>query len=96
MANTGYLKSVLLLSMVLIFVAPGHAAGRVVTQPETREKAVALFHDGDFDAALPLFTRLVYDYPYDYLLKYFLGASLVETGNYDLDAEKNLILASAK
>jgi len=45
MANTGYLKSVLLLSMVLIFVAPGHAAGRVVTQPETREKAVALFHD---------------------------------------------------
>jgi hypothetical protein len=62
-------------------------------QPEKREQAVSWFREGEFQKALPVFSKLAYDFPYDYMLKYYLGASMVETGVYGLEAEKNLVLA---
>ncbi len=76
----------------------GYANGSVAypAPQDQRETAISLFQEGQYAKALPLFTKLNYDFPYDYLLKYFTGACLVETGNYGVEAEKNLILASSK
>ncbi len=84
----------LLLLAVPVINVPCSAVG--TGQPNQREAAVDWFHTGEYERALPVFAQLSYDYPYDYLLKYFTGACLVETGNYGLEAEKNLLLASSK
>ncbi len=83
----------------LLLVVFGFAQGvnaRTVPQPGERETAIGLFREGEFGKALPLFSKLAYDFPYDFLLKYFSGACMVETGQYGLDAEKNLVLASGR
>ncbi len=88
-------RAVLLLLM--IFQTALLLSGRAdAAQPGQRETAIEWFFNGEYEKALPLFTRLSYDFPYDYMLKYFTGASLVETGNFGLDAEKNLLMASAR
>jgi len=65
----------------------------VLPQPDPREQAVAWFQSGQFDKALPVFAKLAYDFPYDYMVKYYLGATMVETGDFGVEAEKNLVLA---
>jgi hypothetical protein len=65
-------------------------------QPDERKAAIGWFESGQFEKALPVFAKLTYNFPYDFLLKYYFGASLVETGKNGLDAEKNLTLASTK
>ena len=65
----------------------------VLPQPDAREQAVAWFQSGQFDKALPVFAKLAYDFPYDYMVKYYLGATMVETGDFGVEAEKNLVLA---
>ena len=64
-------------------------------QPDKKEVAVQWFKEGQFEKALPVFSRLSYDFPYDFLMKYYYGACLVETGQLIPDAKKNLILASS-
>ncbi len=61
---------------------------------DLKDRAIGLFNRGSFQEALPLLSKLVYDYPYDYQVKYYLGAALVETGDTGKEAEKNLLLAS--
>ncbi len=65
-------------------------------QPEQKEVAISLFNAGHFDKALPAFSKLSYDYPYDIILKYYLGASMVETGNYSKEAEINLMVSAGQ
>jgi hypothetical protein len=64
-------------------------------QPEDRALAIRLFDEGKFSEALPHFSKLCYNFPYDFQMKYFLGACLVETGSFGTEAEKNLVLASS-
>ena len=71
------------------FDAPG-------TQEEERNRAIELFHSGRYAEALPLFKKLSDAYPSDYLLKYFTGASMIETGIYTKESEMNLLLAGTK
>jgi hypothetical protein len=78
---------------VSFYLKAGSLSGS--SQPEKRDTAIQWFNEGKFVSALPLFARLCYDAPYDFLIKYYYGACLVETGNFGLDAEKNLILASS-
>lgn len=82
--------------LVIIFLIQGQlvAYSRQCLSQDLKGKAVEWFNAGDFQKALPVFTKLVYDFPYDYLVKYYAGASLVETGDYGIEAEKNLLLAS--
>jgi hypothetical protein len=65
------------------------------SQPDKRSVAIQRFNEGHFDTAVPLLSELCYNFPYDFLIKYYYGACLVETGNFGLDAEKNLVLASS-
>lgn len=62
-------------------------------QADERNQAIEMFHSGKFGEALPIFQKLSNAYPSDYLLKYFTGACLVETGNTGKEAEMNLLLA---
>lgn len=62
-------------------------------QADERNQAIEMFHSGRFGEALPIFQKLSNAYPSDYLLKYFTGASMVETGNTGKEAEMNLLLA---
>lgn len=62
-------------------------------QAEERTKAVALFNTGKFPEALPLFVKLANAYPSDYLLKYYAGASMIESGTFTKDAEMYLLFA---
>jgi len=64
-------------------------------QPGDRALAIRLFDEGKFKEALPHFSKLCYNFPYDFQMKYFYGACLVETSNFGTDAEKNLVLASS-
>lgn len=61
---------------------------------DQREKAITWFNSGQFERALPVFVKLVYDFPYDYTVKYYAGVCLVETGDFGKETEKNLLLAS--
>jgi tetratricopeptide (TPR) repeat protein len=65
-------------------------------QAEERNKAIELFHNGKFAEALPIFKKLSDSYPSDYLLKYFTGACLIETGVYTKESEMNLLLAGTR
>lgn len=65
-------------------------------QAEERNKAIELFHNGKFAEALPIFKKLSDSYPSDYLLKYFTGACLIETGVYTKESELNLLLAGTR
>jgi len=64
-------------------------------QPGDRALAIRLFEEGKYADALPHFSGLCYNYPYDFLVKYYYGACLVESGNFGQEAEKNLVLASS-
>ncbi len=88
------IRAIFLLLLALVSMPRGNALP--LPQPGDRETAIALFREGEYGKALPIFSKLAYDFPYDFLLKYFTGACLVETGQYGLDAEKNLVLASAR
>ncbi len=94
MLNNGFSFHLTFLLCLLILMNVSSRAGEI-RQPEQRETAIAWFDDGQFEKALPVFAELAYNYPYDYLLKYYYGACLVETGKFITEAEKNLLLASA-
>lgn len=64
-----------------------------IPQEDERNRAIEDFHEGKFDKALPIFQKLANAYPADYLLKYFTGACLVETGAVGKEAEMYLLLA---
>jgi hypothetical protein len=85
---------ILLVGCLLSFTTKGEHYFRS-TQPDKLTVAIQYFNEGKFEAALPVFAKLCYDLPYDYLIKFYYGACLVETGNFKLDAEKNLVLASS-
>ena len=61
------------------------------SDPET--KAKQLFEDGKYDEALPVFEDLIRLYPSDPSLNYYYGASLIETGHFNVLALKALQLA---
>ena len=87
-----------ILVFALIFLMAGAtgsslAAKTVIPQEDERNRAIENFHEGKFDQALPVFQKLANAYPADYLLKYFTGASLVETGSVGKEAEMYLLLA---
>jgi tetratricopeptide (TPR) repeat protein len=65
-------------------------------QEDERNRAIELFHEGNFADALPVFKKLTNAYPADYLLKYFTGACLVETGHYGKETEMYLLIAISK
>lgn len=65
-------------------------------QTEERNKAIELFHNDKFAEALPIFKKLSDSYPSDYLLKYFTGACLIETGVFAKESEMNLLLAGTR
>lgn len=65
-------------------------------QAEERNKAIELFHQGKYADALPIFKKLSDSYPSDYLLKYFTGACLVETGVYTKETEMFLLLSGTR
>jgi tetratricopeptide (TPR) repeat protein len=65
-------------------------------QADERNRAIELFHAGRFEEALPIFKKLSDAYPSDYLLKYFTGASMAETGLYSKETEMNLLLAGTR
>lgn len=73
--------------------AASSARPSMVGQADERNLAIEMFHSGNFGDALPIFQKLSNAYPSDYLLKYFTGACLVETGNTGKEAEMNLLLA---
>lgn len=82
---------IILFSLFLIVSAL--ASSFDIFQADERNKAIELFHAGRFDDALPIFKKLSDAYPSDYLLKYFTGASMAETGLYSKETEMNLLLA---
>lgn len=87
-----------ILVFALIFILAGLtgsslAAKTVIPQEDERNRAIENFHEGKFDQALPVFQKLANAYPADYLLKYFTGASLIETGSVGKEAEMYLLLA---
>jgi tetratricopeptide (TPR) repeat protein len=65
-------------------------------QVEERNKAIELFHNRNFSEALPIFKKLSDAYPSDYLLKYFTGACMVETGDMSKETEMYLLLAGSR
>lgn len=91
-----YLYRIFLLILCAGFFFPVYGKVDFPAPQDQRETAISLFREGQYEKALPLFSKLNYDFPYDFLLKYFTGACLVETGDYGVEAEKNLILASSK
>lgn len=91
-----YLYRIFLLTLCAGFFFPVYGREDFPAPQNQRETAISLFREGQYEKALPLFSKLNYDFPYDFLLKYFTGACLVETGDYGVEAEKNLILASSK
>ena len=74
--------------IILLFVfqlvsPPGlNAGGPFQLSGDPRQNAIALFDEGKFDEALPVFEELIRLHPEDKILNYYLGASLVETKNY--------------
>lgn len=62
-------------------------------QAEERTKAIGFFNAGKFSEALPIFVKLANAYPSDYLLKYYAGASMVESGTFTKEAEMYLLFA---
>ena len=90
------LYRIFMLTICAGFFLPVYGSGNFPAPQDQRETAISLFREGQYEKALPLFSKLNYDFPYDFLLKYFTGACLVETGDYGVEAEKNLILASSK
>jgi hypothetical protein len=94
MAGRKYFSVLLIVSCLLVFYPQGGDLFGSSRQ-DKRELAIQWFNEGKFKDALPLFSKLCYDLPYDFIIKYFYGACLVETGNFGLDAEKNLVLASS-
>jgi tetratricopeptide (TPR) repeat protein len=85
---------VILFSLSLIVSALASSVSN--SQSDERNKAIELFHAGRFEEALPIFKKLSDAYPSDYLLKYFTGASMAETGLYSKETEMNLLLAGTR
>jgi tetratricopeptide (TPR) repeat protein len=86
------------LTLFLLVFAADRSYGFPVAdiQEEERNRAIELFHSVKFNEALPIFKKLSDSYPSDYLLKYFTGASMIETGNYTKETEMNLLLAGTR
>ncbi len=91
-----FIFRIFMLMVCMLILFPKYGSGFFSAPQNQRETAINLFQEGQYEKALPLFTKLTYDFPYDFLLKYFTGACLVETGDYGVEAEKNLILSSSK
>ncbi|MDX9881938.1 MAG: tetratricopeptide repeat protein [Prolixibacteraceae bacterium] len=70
------------------------AVARVPVDPQ--QEAVALFMEGKFDRALPVFEDMISLSPGDKTLNYYLGACLIETGNYGARARQALLGAVGK
>jgi len=85
---------ILLFSLALIDSALASAVKTY--QADERKRAIELFHAGRFEEALPIFIKLSDAYPSEYLLKYFIGASMAETGQYSKETEMNLLLAGTR
>lgn len=96
MLKSGKRYHMFLWALALVLLSPLTGRGGVTLQPDRKETAMGWFRTGEFEKALPVFEKLAYDFPYDFLMKYYLGASLVELGDYGITAEKNLVLASGK
>ena len=96
MLRSGIRYHMFLWALVLMLLSPVTGRGGITLQPDRKEAAMGWFRTGDFEKALPVFEKLAYDFPYDFLMKYYLGASLVELGDYGITAEKNLVLASGR
>ncbi len=96
MLRSGIRYHMFLWALALMLLSPVTGRGGVTLQPDRKEAAMGWFRTGEFEKALPVFEKLAYDFPYDFLMKYYLGASLVELGDYGITAEKNLVLASGK
>jgi hypothetical protein len=86
----------MILLLLLLGIRSGAENGFNSLQPDERKAAIEWFESGQFEKALPVFSKLVYNFPYDFIVKYYYGACLVETGKNGLDAEKNLTLASTQ
>ncbi|MCL1821762.1 MAG: hypothetical protein FWG22_02950 [Prolixibacteraceae bacterium] len=87
---------ILILFSLLLCTGNAIAEQYINYQTEERSKAVALFDQGKFSEALQIFTKLANAYPADYLLKYYAGASMVESGIFTKDAEMYLLLAISR
>ncbi len=82
--------------ITILLVLAGPIVANPEFQAEERNKAIELFHQGKFAEAFPVFKKLSDSYPSDYLLKYFTGACLVETGVYTKETEMFLLLAGTR
>ena len=96
MLRSGIRYHMFLWALALMLLSPVTGRGGVTLQPDRKAAAMGWVRTGEFEKALPVFEKLAYDFPYDFLMKYYLGASLVELGDYGITAEKNLVLASGK
>ncbi len=91
-----YMKSVttrLLILFVLAFFSLETAYGQ---SGDERSRAIALFHDKEYAEALIVFQKLEELSPVDALLKYFIGASMMETGTFSGETEIYLLLAGSE
>lgn len=65
--------------------------GSLKAQDDPEMKAKELFYAQQYAEALPVFNDLIRLYPDDPELNYYYAASLIETGQYLLEAEKALL-----
>lgn len=91
-----YHKYLLLLMLLALPSAGLRAHILPEAQQEERNRAIEMFHSGKFAEALPILKKLSDSYPSDYLLRYFTGASMAETGVYTKETEMNLLLAGSR
>ena len=66
--------------------------GSLSAQDDSEMKAKQLFSEQQYEEALPFFADLIRLYPDDPELNYYYGASLIETGQFNPEAEKALTL----
>ena len=71
-------------------------SGTVCAQTDPEVEAKQFFDSGQFAEALPVFDDLVRLYPTDPELNYYLGACLVETGQFNRKAQKALEQANGQ
>ncbi|HBL75492.1 MAG TPA: hypothetical protein DD458_09720 [Prolixibacteraceae bacterium] len=84
----------ILILSVLQLILPCSASGDIPDDPQ--QNAIALFEQGKFDQALPVFEDLLSLYPEDKKLNYYLGACLIETKDYGARARQALLNSVSK
>jgi len=89
-------KFILFLLVVQLFSPLKNYAETTFSSDSPEQKAIALFEEGKFDEALPVFEDLIRLYPDDKKLNYYLGASLLETKNYGARARQALLASVSK